>query len=198
MDAVAAVDAFFIVNDAKPVFVVMDRVHRAGLFARAFQMHDGAKGAGLRTLPAGFTFFGINVHLCGARMDRVKFTAVQTGFAQTETTAISHHIILDRAVIAGNWDHIHHIMRRIHDVWVLSHSQSDPCPNDLSLFKDAAAVLGLGARADTINQLFLKVLCNLSLPGSAAHLPENMMLQIDNALIIRDQVHVVPPKVNGL
>ena len=73
VDALAAADTFFFIDDRKTVFIVSQRAHRAGVFTRADQMRDRVVRAGLRAHPA-FTAFV-----------RVDSRALFTGVNRTET-----------------------------------------------------------------------------------------------------------------
>ena len=76
VDAVTAMDAKIIIDDAETVLIVMDRADRAGLAAGTLKMNDRAERAALGTLTAGLTFLRIDMHLSASGGDRSELTGV--------------------------------------------------------------------------------------------------------------------------
>ena len=151
-------------------------------------MHDGAEGAGLCAHAAGFAFVRINVHLIIARMNGVESACVQAGFSQTEAAAVGHGIFMDRTVITRGRDDSNDIFGRFQRIGTLPHGKTDPSANDLTLFIYTAAVLGLGARAYFINDLFQVFGSQRIIPCKRGDFTDNVMFQVNDTFIICNHI----------
>ena len=186
MDAVAAVDAFFLVDHAQAVLVIGDGSRRAGTLAGPFGVDDRAEGAGLRAHSAGLAFIRVDLHLRVARGDRPEPARVEAGLAQAEPAAVRDHMVLDRAVVTGRRDDGNDIFCRFVYVRIHAHGQADPAADDLALFIDAAPVGRLRPGAHAVDKLLPLLVVQGAVPRHAADFPDYMVLEFNEAFIIRD------------
>ena len=176
MDTVAAMNAFFVVNHADAVIGISDCADRAGFLAGTLHVYNSAVGAGFGAQAAGFAFCGINMHPGIAGSDGVKTAGIQAGLPETETADVGHEVFLDRAVVAGGGDHSDYVTGSAVYIRVQPQREADPPPDNLAFLIDTAAVLGLRAWNDRVNQPIEVFRRQPILPGQAADVFENTML----------------------
>ena len=184
MDTMAAVDAFFIVDGADAVVGIGDGAHRAGLLAGSFHMHNSTVRTGFRAHSAGFALCRIDMHPGIARADGTEVAGIETGLAQAEPADVRDQVILNRTVVAGCWNHRHHLTGLTVHIRIQSHGQADPSADDFPFLVDTATVLGFGSGNDLQHQLLAVLVRQFSVPRQAAHLAEDMVFQFNNAFVV--------------
>ena len=184
MNAVSAVDTFFLVNLAESVLIIRDRIHRTYFLARTLQVDDRAIRTCLRALSALFAFSRIDVHTQLAGSDRVKPAGADARTAKAETAVIGYGKCRDRTFVARGVDDLNNVLRRIIDIRVLIHRQMNTLPNDRPLLIDTAAIIGLRSRRDLHDDLFTLLVPDFTFPRRPTDSPDYTMLQADYILII--------------
>ena len=150
--AVAALDAFLLIDLADAVLVVGDGVHRAALLAGAFQMGDGVVGTGLGTFSAGLALGRIDVSAVAAHADCAEITGILAGLTHALLAVVRHHIGGDGTLLAGRVDDLNHV-GGVFALGAFSLRQAHSLPDDLTLFINTAAVSRLGTRDNLIGNV---------------------------------------------
>ncbi len=178
----AALDTFFLIDDADTVLIIGDGIYRADLLTGTLQVGDGAVRTGLSTFAALFTFVGIDVSPGIIHGDGAEITGILAGLSHTLAAVIRHHIRGDGTLFTGRVDDLNYIDG------ILAHGAFAFCQahslfDDLALFIDTAAELGLGSRNHLVGK-FLSPLFQSPLPGHLGHFIQHVMLYAQYGCVI--------------
>ena len=113
MDTMPALDTFAFINGADPVFIVGDRLRRAGLSAGSYKVGDRPVGTGFRTHTALLALAGIDPGAGQADLDSSETAGIITGFSRTESAVIRYRIGGDRTAFTGRRQNLDDVLRSI-------------------------------------------------------------------------------------
>ena len=108
MDTSAALDTFFLVNDADAVFVHGNRSYRTAPATWANQVCNGVVGTCCRTLAAFPTFLRVNVCPRTANIDCSEMTGLLTGFPHALLAVVCDNVAGNRAVLTCRLYDLYH------------------------------------------------------------------------------------------
>ena len=140
-------------------------------------MCDRIVRTGLSTFATLFTFLWINVGTKSSRLDRTKFTCIDTCLSKTVLTVLCYCVAGDRTVFAGR-------RNNLDDIAIIFRSRSfafceaDSLADDLTLFVDTAAELRGRSRNKLQREvitLFFKFTCKSKL----CYLEQYVMFDFD-------------------
>ena len=92
VNAVAALDAFILINFAVTIFIVRNSTYRTCLLTWSFEMHNCVIRTGVSAHSTLFTLGRVNVHMRITGCYGSKLTRIKTRFSHTESTVISNRI----------------------------------------------------------------------------------------------------------
>ena len=137
-------------------------------------MGDGAVRTGLGTFSALLTLARVNVGPGIVHGDRAEITGILTRFSHTLAAVVRHHIGSDGTLLTGRVDDLDHIGGILSNR-ALAFRQTYPLFDDLSLFINTAAELGLRSRKHLVGK-FIPLLLQSPLPGHLSHFIQHVML----------------------
>ena len=149
-------------------------------------MDDSLIRAGCGTFTAFLTLERIYLHVKLTLGDGIELTRVEARLTQAEPAVVGDDERLQRTRVTRRVNYLHHIVMLLVRLGGRTKTlgKTDPLAVYLALLVHAAAVLGLGSGADLIDELLLVLGGKFTLPGEAADLLHDEMLELYDALII--------------
>ena len=153
MDARSTLDAFVLVDHSNTGTIIghRNRIHRAALHARSYQICDRIIRTGFCTLSTLFTFRWINIGLISSHADRSKPTSRLTGFSHTLLTVICYYISGNRTSFTGRINDLYDISV-IFSTRCFTFRKPDPLSDNLSFPVDTASKCRLRSRNHLIRK----------------------------------------------
>ena len=183
MDAVAAVDALILIDDAVAVLIVADGTDRAGLLAGTDQVHDGTVGTCCCAHAALLALRGVDVGAELADGDGAEAAGIQARLAKAQAAVVRNGVGGQRALVAGGLDDLHDVVGVRVALRVLRKGEADSLSCDFSLLIDAAAVRGLGAGNQIVDEFVHVCLVQLVGPGKLGHFLHDLVFVAQQTFI---------------
>ena len=114
-------------------------------------MGNGIIRTRLGTLAALLTLVRVDVRVFIAHINRAEITGILTRFSHTLAAVVRHHIGSDGTLLTGRVDDLDHIGGILSNR-ALAFRQTYPLFDDLSLFINTAAELGLRSRKHLVGK----------------------------------------------
>ncbi len=188
MDALAAADAFFLINNRNVVLVICNRIYRTCYLARTLHADNRIVRACLCTLAAFPALGRVDIGTVTAHGNRPELAGVHAGLSKTVLAVVCNGVTGNRTSFTGRTDNLNDvsiILRAEIFAFCQAHSLAD----DFPFLVNTAAEL----RYRAWNQLFrnkIALFFQRSVKSQLCYFIQHVMLDFNDILII---VHTISP-----